>query len=319
MIKKLSLYGLCFNLGVAFGAPLTQEDVEAFISTQGGNIEVKRTPFGLPYKIVLKDKDADIEEVLKPLRRSSEDMEPFYEEGWPTPVVFTPEERRASFEKYSRETNDEERALVAGWGVKDLRIVDFDSIINGLDDEAQKQEARTLMANEVVLAEAIDNWAAKCHVGIAYWLGIFVPGVKYNVNSCCYVINPEIIESFRKAFRATLHDMARYQSTRETLVLALVLLKDRKISIDCSNVDEGKDVNVTLLYDELNHELHRHLGIEGHCSITGELDSTLERDLFRLGNLSASVEPIRIPLWLLNSLLHETHLFSQMIELYDCP
>ncbi|GEM_PF-3651184 len=60
MIKKLSLYGLCFNLGVAFGAP-TQAELEAFLAAQGDKIEVTYETIGgcrFPEELVLKDKEA---------------------------------------------------------------------------------------------------------------------------------------------------------------------------------------------------------------------------------------------------------------------
>ncbi len=36
MIRKQLVYGLCFNLGAAFGCP-TQAELEAFFATQGDN------------------------------------------------------------------------------------------------------------------------------------------------------------------------------------------------------------------------------------------------------------------------------------------
>ena len=58
MIKKLSLYGLCFNLGAAFATPPTQAKLEAFIATQGDNVKVHRTSFGVPDRIRLKNEAA---------------------------------------------------------------------------------------------------------------------------------------------------------------------------------------------------------------------------------------------------------------------
>ncbi len=58
-------------------------------------------------------------------------------------------------------------------------------------------------------------------------------------------------------------------------------------SYHCVNVIElqffdYEPVNVQSLCHELNHALHYQLGIEGHYSLAGDLESALEQDLFRL-------------------------------------
>ena len=60
MIKKLSLYGLCFNLGIAFGYP-TQAELEAFLTSQEGKVEVIYEAIGdvkFPNKMVFLDESA---------------------------------------------------------------------------------------------------------------------------------------------------------------------------------------------------------------------------------------------------------------------
>ena len=58
MIKKISLYGLCFNLGVAFAVLPTRQDIDQFIEDNKGNLEIRRGFLDAPDEILLKNQDA---------------------------------------------------------------------------------------------------------------------------------------------------------------------------------------------------------------------------------------------------------------------
>ena len=359
MIKKLSLYGLCFNLGVAFATPPTQADLEAFIATQGDNIKVKRTSFGVPDRIRLKNEAAyeawvafsegyhdrnlrfwsshitseEDEDSAETSSETSEKMGPALMDWSFIFEDHTPEERRESFRKYSREATAEELALVAGWDVKRLRIVDFDSIVNGLYREAQKEEARRLMADEDALEEAIDEWANKHYTDSVHKAEIFIfdnpfaedgsldtpsEKVRVHIGDFLYVLTPEAVNTFREQLKATLRDMSHYKSTRETLVLSLVLLKDWKIEArSLPNIDHRSAKLLSLTYD-LQEKLYNLLGICGNYSILGDLGSALERGLFRLGSLPADAEPVKIPSALFQRLFYDNYSDSSL-DLIEIP
>ena len=378
MIKKLSLYGLCFNLSVAFGYP-TQATLEKFLAAQGDKIKVVREAIGkcnFPIKVILKDEDAkkawkgfskqhggyfqyeissekQVEtsevtskenkevgslsteaqslevasevnqagraESIENSAEASEDVADSEEYYYPNFKKRTEEEMRACFLKYSREATEAELASVAGWGVKGLRFVDFDSIVSGLDDETQKEEARRLIKEEnEVLSEAIDKWVEEREVRSTYSLKIFISGEEEPVDGLPYKLNPEVIKAFKESLKITLKGMARCKSSRETLVLSLVLLKDLKLEIstwgayyrDRENVIEfqffkHEPENVQSLCHELNHVLHYHLGIEAHYSLVGNLESVLEGDLFRLDGSAADADSIRITSELFSYLFQE--------------
>ena len=358
MIKKLSLYGLCFNLGVAFAALPTQADLEAFIATQGDNIKVKRTSFGVPDRIRLKNEEAykAWEEFSKWHRDSSGfwNSHVISEEGEASVEATTeasekkesalmdwnflfenrtPEERRESFGRYSREANTEELALVAGWDVKGLRIVDFDSIVNGLDREAQKEEARRLMADDAALDEAISQWANKHYTDNIHKAEIFIFGnpytedgssdtpsekVRIHIGDFPYKLTPEAVNTFREQLCVALRDMSHYKSTRETLVLSLVLLKNWKIeALSLPNIDHRSARLLSLTYD-LQEKLYNFLGICGNYSVLGDLGSALERGLFRLGSLPAGAKPVKIPSALFQRLFYENYGDSSL-DLIEIP
>ena len=354
MIKKISLYGLCFNLGVAFAALPTQADLEAFIAAQGDSVKVKRTSFGVPDRITLKTEAAEETwaEFSERYRKrdfsfwnshvgSEEDeglaeatLEASEERGaalmeWS--FIFrdrTPEERRACFLRYSREATLEELALVAGWGVRGLRIVDFDSIVNGLEREAQKEEARRLMTDETALEEAIIQWASKHYTNSIHKAEIFIHDylyantpsekVRIHIGDFPYRLSPEAVATFRGQLSAALRAMSHYESTRKILVLALVLLKDWKIeACTLPNIDHRSAGLLSLAYD-LQEKLYNLLGIYGHYSILGNLGSALERDLFRLGNSPTGAESVRIPSALFQRLFYENYSDSSL-DLIEIP
>jgi len=64
------------------------------------------------------------------------------------------QEPQNNFLKYSREATSEECQLA---GIDNLRIIDFDSIINGFDPEL-KAYAIKLFQNDIFLQEELDTW-----------------------------------------------------------------------------------------------------------------------------------------------------------------
>lgn len=133
MCKKVSFYGLLIVCQIVYGIP-RQEQLEKFIEEQGEDIKVFRTSFEFPDCIVLKTEDNL--KALKEFLDTTQDTEETHNPGsgvWAIPMDYTPEERRKCFFKYSRKASPEDLSLVSEYGVENLRIVDFDSIINGLD------------------------------------------------------------------------------------------------------------------------------------------------------------------------------------------
>lgn len=340
MIKKLSLYGLCFNLGAAFATPPTQAELEAFIATQGDNVKVKRTLFGAPDRITLKNEAAyKAWEAFSKWHRDSSgswsyppaDLEKC--DGVPGTTAkmsgeecinlanirsifknYTPEERRACFLKYSKEATAEELALVAGWDVSGLRIVDFDSIVDGLDCEVQKEEARRLMANDEALGAAINRWVNKYYSHNVYGAEIFTldnpytkDGPKLCIGQFPYRLTQDTISLSTDQLKSVLKDMSHYESTRGILVLSLVLVKPLGMkALSLLDIDHRNAKLLSLTYD-LREMLYNQLGICAHYSMLGDLGSALELDLFRLGSSPADAEPVKVPSALFQRLFYENY------------
>ena len=234
------------------------------------------------------------------------------------PKERTEAEMRACFLKYSREATEAELALVAGWGVKGLRFVDFDSIINGLDDKTQKEIAQHLIQEENVgeLFGAIDKWMEERNIRDTHSLEIFTSDKEEPADWLTYELDPEVVKTFKESLKTSLNGMTCCRSSRETLVLSLVLLRDLKLVLSTWGAYHRENViefqffdhepeNVQSLYHELNHALHYHLGIEAHYSLVGDLESALERGLFCLDGSSKNVDSMRITLELFSCLFHE--------------
>ncbi|MGX8716905.1 MAG: hypothetical protein ACSW8C_02860 [bacterium] len=260
-----------------------------------------------------------VEEAMPPESPSSDTEDE--DNPWEVCMAKEPslEERHACFEKYSQAATDKERAWVDGLDVKELRFVTFDSIVNGLDDEGQKALALYLIQkeNEAELFAMIDAWVDARKVDNKHTLHIYGPDAKKEIGRCTYKLNPEVIKCFRDKLKSILKAMSHYQSARETLVLSLVLLKDLKFIINIEPVyddstvvvefcpSQYENVNIQMLYHELNHALHDQLGIEAlNFLMVGDFNSRLEHDLFRfLDKKYTDTELIKIPslffnLWL---------------------
>ena len=124
--------------------------------------------------------------------------------------------------------------------------------------------------------------------------------------------------------------MLRCKSTRKTLVLSLVLLKDLKFKISSWEVYYGmntiefqsygrKIVDIQGVCHELNHALHDFLGIEGVPTHIGVSVSELEQGLFRF--LPKCIEEesiIRLPPMLICYLFGNDYR-SDIVESVEMP
>ena len=311
MIKKISLYGLCFNICVAFGWP-TQKQLEDFLTKQGDKVKVLRATIGeltFPDEIVFEDKN--VQETLETYcKRYETGALDEYSEYRSMPKKLTPKECNACFLKYSRTATEAERSLVAGWGVDHLRIVDFNSIVDGCDNEEQKREARLLKQkeNDEKLFATIDKWVDERKINSGYTLRAINPETKEAFGWFPYKLCPEIIKSFKERLKSILKNMSCYERTREILVLSLVFSKCLQFEIGtkgCWHCDgciefqfeNHEAMDTQALCHELNHALHYSLGIKAHnFLLTGDFDSQLEQDLFRFSDQAYSdAETIKVP------------------------
>lgn len=316
MIKELSMYGLLLNLGIAFGAPHNREDVEAFIKAKRDKIQnVERNDFlGFPINIFLKEGCSfeDFEEYEDLIKDPCEASAFILGEEQ---FTRTTGEQKQCFGKYSKPAPDEELALVKAWGVKDLRTIDFDSIVNGLEDEAQKLEARKLItADEATLYRAIDEWVEERGINPLVSAKILAPipageehaGALELVGTIVYELKPADVTNMRRFLGNTLQAMSHYRSSKEVLVLSLVLLEDLKIDVEYYNFYQLEHLNIMELYYNLRERLFNRLGIEAKASFVGDLDSKLEGDLFRfVEELPDVPDTIEIPRDVLPGLIND--------------
>ena len=190
--------------------------------------------------------------------------------------------------------------------------MDFDSIVNGLDDEAQRLEIQRLMKDETILLKAIDQWADSCRIKNIGWLKItirnFIPHEALLHNDRFpYFLDPKTVSDARELLEATLKDMLQYKSAREVLILSLVLLKNEGMDNIEGFTSVYKNENIRWLYYTLTERLSRLLGTCAHVEILGDSESTLEQDLFRLGKLPKSMASIKISSELINALFERSH------------
>lgn len=371
MIRKISIYGVCFNWAVAFGIvlpSLTQEDFSLFSEAHKEDMLVETGKI-----IETSEKDGDIEIPANITLQSEalwEDFKKFSNEhrflrdtqvtetsqesteaetvetsskgSSVEPIEpFTAEEVIARFEKFSRpmtpaelEDLGEHKELC---GVN-LRVVDFDSILYGLDRD-EKTQVLKLMNDEDALLEVIkakiDN-KDFIKPSVLVWLSL--PNGNGN-NMLSLKLEESIIQRFKNLLEITLKKMAEYKSSRETLVLSLVLLQDLEFCVTTSTPYCGKknsiffhfykneSSNVQALYHELNHALHAHLGIKPcYFQNVGDFNTIFEEGFFRFSALLNKMldedkrkPSIEVPKGIVKFLLHNADVSEKDSKIMNVP
>ena len=233
-IKRILLFFVMLNLLTA--EEIKQEDWEEFIKVHSDEVKALYTPFGCPGTIILTTEESkkDWEEFLCSKGYKRPEM--------PTPTKRMPEKVRECFSKYSREASPEDLALVDEYGVKDLRIIDCDSIVAGLD-EGIKQEffrikaiAEAYISAQVAICKGTGSkeelekakatllgyldfwWFERLHMDrscclCVYTCGRFVNGGKHEFeylsleDSFPCLMDSETLENFKQELRKTIFDL----------------------------------------------------------------------------------------------------------------
>ena len=306
MIKKISLLGLWFNVGIVFGE-LTQEKLDAFIDANKRQICTEDASFGIyraPNKIILKTEKA--KKAWRKLLNSNKDSNAVRE---PTPMKhLLVWESMLCFLDYSRVGTPEELRLVEPLGVvgeERLRVIDFNTIVNGLKSEPQKEEILRLKLQKDLM-EVLETWL-NASVDDAHYVEIFVStdkGTKELVNRVRYKLCDPIVETFKRNFKRTLMCVLDQEVGREVFILVKVILSDLKVIIDngrASVIDERtigisfENVDDAKIYRLFNHLIHRKLGIIWCDKLTCDLCSKLEEGLFNfLPEIKACTGDIQI-------------------------
>lgn len=173
--------------------------MEAFVRSQGDGVEVKYTPFCAIEEIKLKNKKAKqafLEFVNLRTLPSEQDysMPPSRE---------TVGDVYNCFLRYSREASREEMRIIEGFGVSNLRIIDFDSIWSGLETH-EKEKVLALKRNGVTLIRAIDEFIDRVTISPDYRSKVYTDTGKGN---CPYLLSSESIRKIRLGLRDVMRKM----------------------------------------------------------------------------------------------------------------
>lgn len=365
MIRKIATCGLCFNWAVAFGTvtSLSQEAFYQFLKEHAEDIRVEigkiiETREGdgdieIPENIILQseiawknfkkfseDEESKATEISLKAETSTEvEAIETSSEGIDEESVepFTAEGNIAAFERFSRPADATELEIFSETGVS-LRVVDFDSIVNGLG-EAEKEKVLKLMNDEDALSEVIkakiDN-KDFIKPSVLVWLSL--PNGNGN-NMLSLELEESIIQRFKDLLEITLKKMAEYKSSRETLVLSLVLLQNLEFCVTTSTPYCGKknsifchfykneSTNVQALYHELNHALHAHLGIKPcYSQNVGDFNTIFEEGFFRFSALLNKMldedkrkPSIEVPKGIVKFLLHNADVSEKDSKIMNVP
>lgn len=307
MLRGVSLISL-MSISIVWGTP-TQEQLEEFVRSQGDGVEVKYTPFCAIEEIKLKNKKAK-QAFLEFVNLRTLPSEQDYSIP---PSRETVGDVYDCFLRYSRKASREEMRIIEGFGVSNLRIIDFDSILLGLETH-EREKVLALKRDGVTLIRAIDEFIDRVIISPDYRSKVYTDTGK---GDCPYLLSSESIRKIRLGLRDVMRKMTLRKSSLEMLILSLALLDHLALTVDdlCQFMgdrliqiclSEYEDYNIYRLYRELNHAVHYKLGILGGGSFVGNLDSKLEQGLFRFPTVNPEDErQITVPLPFLQSVLNE--------------
>ena len=279
-----SLVGVC--------DPTTQEAIEAKINEYGDSISstVTYKNFKCPRDIIFKkisqeyDKQHEMEENFFQ-NFSQGKIADFFEmvENDNKELLTS---QSTAFEKYSRELDEQAiENLPESLQADSVRIVDFESIVNGFNNEELKRFAETLKSDEGKLKNALTEWIKNKDI-FAYFRDI------------PYVLNESIQKECKANMSKAIEKLLDYSSGREMLILILCIEKfenkplkifitdlgayaapDSSIALNFSN---NINIESQTLYHEINHWMHHMLGLQVTSKIAGDFSTPFEKDFLQL-------------------------------------
>lgn len=309
MKRTLFYYSIALKSLIGFCDPITQDAIEAKIKEYSDSISSVRyyKNFQCPMDVTFKGMSQDYKEQCKMEENffqnfSQGEIAEFFEmiEDENNGLLMS---QSTAFEKYSRELDEQGIENLPEYSV---RIIDFESIINGFNNQALKCFAEELKSNDEKLKETLTEWIKNKEI-FAYFKEIpYIP--KESIQKECKA-------NMSKAIKKLLN----YPAGRETLILVLCIekFKNKTLKIFISNVgpcisSDGEvyleflktsNVEAQSLYHEFNHWIHYTLGIFVTAKITGDFLTDFEKNFLQLkdqefyrDNITKIEENIEIPL-----------------------
>lgn len=293
----LHLFAITTTLTLTTFGITTQQEIEDWICKMAGYITViQQNTYGCPRYIECYS-DTSLSLTLET----------------PPPI---PQKSENNFLKYSREANEAECQIA---GINNLRIIDFDSIINGFNPEL-KAYAIKLSQKDTFLQEELDKWIQNREIFVC--LLIKQHTTEYGIMDIYhyYKISEEAANKYKKDLKQVFQELCRHNISKQVTILTLCMdffskmpLKfiintndepfpfseyqaDRHAIISTDSILEEKAS--LLLYHELNHMIHEQLDFCGYEFFSGmddtqiwtNLDGTFERNLFSLQDFHDGLE-----------------------------
>ena len=218
------------------------------------------------------------------------------------------QEPQNNFLKYSREATSEECQLA---GIDNLRIIDFDSIINGFDPEL-KAYAIKLFQNDIFLQEELDKWIQNREIfaGLLTKQDTTETGILEMFY--IYKTSEEAANKYKKDLKQVFQELCRHETSKQVTILTLCIERISKTSLKFtiefdsmlgfSAYDPSYNAIISgdsflepkkdslWLYHELNHMIHNHLGLNGDPQFWETPDGNFEKNLFPLQNFPNNSE-----------------------------
>ena len=292
MKRTLFGYTIIMKALIGFCDPTTQEAIETKINEYGDSISstVTYKNFKCPRDIIFKkisqeyDKQHEMEENFFQKFSQGENAE--FPEAVEAPNKNLLTSQSTAFEKYSRELDEQDFENLPGSLQADsVRIVDFESIVNGFNNEELKRFAETLKSDEGKLKNALTEWIENKDI-FAYFRDI------------PYVLNESIQKECKANMSKAIEKLLNYPSGREMLILILCIEKfenkplkifitdlgayadpDSSIALNFSN---NINIESQTLYHEINHWIHYRLGLQMTAKIAGDFSTPFGKDFLQL-------------------------------------
>ena len=275
---NLHLFAITTTLTLTTFGITTQQEIEDWICKTAGYITaIQQNTYGCPHYI-----------------ECYSDISPSLTLETPPPIS---QKSENNFLKYSREANEAECQIA---GIDNLRIIDFDSIVNGFDPEL-KAYAIKLSQNDTFLQEELDKWIQNreilTSINIYNWK-------TYQSQEGFYKISKTVENRYKKTLKQKMQTLCQHDVSRQVVCLTLCMdiFASRPLSFELGRAPNPEciryerlrnaitdDMPFTIpfslcLCHELKHMIHENLGIVSSYKLYDNFTGNFERNLFQLEN-----------------------------------
>ena len=284
-MKKTLFYSIIgLKSLIGFGNPVTQREIEDELNKleKNHNISVQYYKnFACPSLVNFNENTQNLENNFFKKFSKEEIEEDIYKS------------EASAFEKYSRKFDTQNLSgFKKIFNETSVRIVDFESIVNGFDEEELKSFSKNLNNDDAKLRREVANWIKQKTI-----YACLTSAYSFN-ESVVYIPNASIEKTCKDNLLRVVDKLLGYKVGQQmlNLVLSIEKFKQKTLKFFITNHDNAYYTsnaifldltsNVILeakkLYEQLNVWVHRVLGLKPSSKIAGNFSTDFEKNFLGL-------------------------------------